>query len=113
MALRNKRESMMGWTVCLEDDGGILHTCELGDVTGDGVFISPRDCTHGFKPGQRVRMLIQAGGVKLHLGGEVRWVGASDTHEAEGFGVKLDHIPNPTATALGQDARRRTDRLAS
>ena len=104
---------MIGWTVCLEDDNGTLHTCDLCDVTGDGVFVSPKGGAHGFKSGQRVRLLIQTGGVKLHVGGEVRWVGASDTHEVEGFGVKLDHIPNTVASALGLDAQRRTSRLTS
>lgn len=104
---------MVGWTVCLEDEGGTLHTCDLRDVAMDGVFVSPKGGGHGFKPGQRVRLLIQTGGVKLHVGGEVRWVGASDTHEVEGFGVKLDSIPNPVVSALGLDSQRRIDRLAS
>ena len=113
MARREKRESMIGWTVCLEDENGTLHTCDLCDVTGDGVFISPKRGAHGFQTGQRVSVWIQTGRVKLHVGGEVRWVGSSDTHEVEGFGVKLDNMPNPVASALGLDAHRRSARVAS
>ena len=104
---------MIGWTVRLEDENGNLHTCDLCDVTGDGVFVSPTNDHHGFRPGQRVRVLIQTGDVKLHVGGEVRWVGSSDTHEVNGFGVKLDSIPNSVASALGLGNKQRLARLAS
>jgi Tfp pilus assembly protein PilZ len=113
MARGSNRESMIGWTVSLEDASGTLHTCDLCDVTSDGLFISPQSGAHGFDAGQRVRILIRTGGVQLHVGGEVRWVGPSDTHEVEGFGVKLDNIPNPVASALGIGQRGRTARLAS
>ena len=93
MARRSKRESMVGWIVSVEDENGITHTCDLCDVAADGLFVSPQSSSHGFNPGQRVRVLIRTGGVQLHVGGEVRWVGASETHEATGFGVKLDNIP--------------------
>lgn len=101
---------MIGWKVCLEDAVGNLHTVDLCDVTGDGLFIAPKEeAASGFKPGQRVRILIQAGSVKLHVGGEVRWVGMSKTHEVEGFGVKVDQLPNPVASALGLVDQRRLD----
>ncbi len=104
---------MIGWKVCLEDASGHLHTVDLCDVTGDGLFIAPENGAHGFKAGQRVRVLIQAGEVKLHVGGEVRWVGTSKTHEVEGFGVKVDQLPNPVASALGLGDQRRYERIAS
>ncbi|MCP4445697.1 MAG: PilZ domain-containing protein [Myxococcales bacterium] len=112
MARSNQREATIGWTVCLEDENGALHTCELRDVSDDGVFVLPLPNNNGFEPGQRVRILIQAGDVKLHVGGEVRWVGASDAHEVDGFGVKLDDMPNPVASALGLGHKSRAKRFA-
>ncbi len=101
---RARRTSIVGWTVSLEDAHGGQHACRLSDVAEDGLFVAPTAAQHGLAPGQRVQVLIRSGAVQLHVGGEVRWVGTSSTEEVDGFGVKLDDMPNRVASVLGRIA---------
>ena len=100
MSQRARRESNNGWTVSLKDKSGRQHTCSLHDVAEDGLFVAPTTTQHGLQPGQRVEVIIRSGAVQLHVGGEVRWVGPGSTIEADGFGVKVDDMPNHVATVL-------------